>query len=110
MDRNYHLSKNKYIKRQIYITCSRPPPTLQKIGPHKGIEFADFDVYKAWQFSKYYVRRDPIFEVERLMDTHHVKEVGGATSQDSSRSQLASDHKASVSYGLLMGEILFLWL
>ena len=39
------------------------------MGPYKGIEFADFDVYKAWQFSKYNVRRDPIFEVEAFMDT-----------------------------------------
>ena len=36
----------------MYITCNRPPPTLQKNGPHKGIELADFVVYKAWQFSK----------------------------------------------------------
>ena len=56
MDCNYHLEKNKYIKRQIHITCSRLPPTLQKMGPHNEIEFADFGVYKAWQFSKYNVR------------------------------------------------------
>ena len=37
---------------------------------------ADFDVYKAWQFSKYNVRRDPIFDVETLMATHRIKEVG----------------------------------
>ena len=35
-----------------------------KNGPHKKIEFADFGVFKVWQFSKYNVRRDPIFEVE----------------------------------------------
>ena len=34
-----------------------------KIGPHNGIEFADFGVYKAWQFSNYDVRRDPFFEM-----------------------------------------------
>ena len=42
------------------------------------------------------------------MGTHQVKEVGGATSQDPSRSQLPSHLKASVSNGLLVGEILFL--
>ena len=78
--------------------------------PHNGIEFADFGVYKAWQFSKYNVRRDPIFEMETLMGTHQVKEVGGATSHDPSRSQLVFQHKASVSSGLLVGEILSLWL
>ena len=78
MDWNYHLEKNKYIKRHIYIyiTCSRPLPTLQKMGPHKEIEFADFHVYKAWQFSKYKVRIDPIFEVETLKGTHRIREVG----------------------------------
>ena len=45
------------------------------MGPHNGIDFADFGVYKAWQFSKYHVRRDPIFEMETLMGTHQVKEV-----------------------------------
>ena len=34
-----------------------------EIGFHNGIEFAVFGVYKAWQFSKYNVRRDPIFEM-----------------------------------------------
>ena len=34
-----------------------------KIGTHKGIEFADFGLCKAWQFSKYNGRRDPIFEM-----------------------------------------------
>ena len=47
------------------------------MGLHLGIEFADFGVYKAWQFFKYNVRRDPIFEVKKLMGTHQVKEVGG---------------------------------
>ena len=92
----------------IYITCSRPPPMLQKMGPHNGIEFADFNVTKAWQFSKYNVRRDTIFEVETFMGTHQVKAVGGATSHDPCRSQLASHHKASFSSGLLVGEILSL--
>ena len=78
------------------------------MGPHKEIKFADFDVYKAWQFSKYNVIRDPIFEVETLMDTHQVKEVGGATFHDSSRSKLASYHKASISNGLLAEMILSL--
>ena len=36
----------------MYITCNRPPPTLQKNGPYKGIELADFVVHKGWQFSK----------------------------------------------------------
>ena len=81
---------------KIYITCSRPPLILQKMGPHNGIEFADFGVTKAWQFSKYNVRRDTIFEVEIFMGTYQVKAVGGATSHDSSRSQLASRHKASL--------------
>ena len=44
------------------------------------------------------------------MGTHQVKEVGGATSHDPSRSQLASHYKASVSNGFLVGEILSLWL
>ena len=44
------------------------------------------------------------------MGTHQVKEVGGATSHDPSRSQLASPYNASVSNGLLVGEILSLWL
>ena len=57
---------------------------------HLKIEFADFVEYKAWQFSKFNVRRDHIFEVETLMGTHQVKEVGGATSYHPSRSQLAS--------------------
>ena len=47
-----------------------------KHRPHKGIEFADFGVYKAWQFSKYNVRRNTIFEVKTLMGTHRIKEVG----------------------------------
>ena len=91
----------------IYITCNRTP-TLQKMGPHNRIEFADFGVYKAWQFSKYNVRRATIFEVEILISTHQVKEVRGATFHDYSRSQLASHHKASFSSGLLVGEILSL--
>ena len=77
-------------------------------GPHNGIEFAYFCVYKAWKLSKYNVRRATIFEVETLMGTHQVKQVRGATSHDPSRSQLASHHKASFSNGLLDGEILSL--
>ena len=65
-----------YIYTSIYIKCSRIPPTLQNMGPYKWIEFADFDVYKARQFSKYNVRRDPIFEVKTLIGTHRIKEVG----------------------------------
>ena len=42
------------------------------------------------------------------MGTHQVKEVEGATSHDPCRSQLASYLKASVSIGLLVGEILSL--
>ena len=78
------------------------------MGPHNGIEFSDFGVYKAWQFSRYNVRRATIFEVETLMGTHQVKAVGGATSNDPSDSQLASHHKANFSSGLLVGEILSL--
>ena len=92
----------------IYITCSRLPQILQKMGPHNEIEFADFGVYKAWQFSKYNVRRATIFEVETFMATHQVKAVGSATSHDHSRSQLASHHKARFFSGLLVGEILSL--
>ena len=114
MDLQYHLEENKYIKWQlyiyIYITCRRPPLTLLKMGPHNDIEFADFGVFKVWQFFKYNVRRDPIFEGETLMGTHQVKEVKGATSHHPSRSQLAFRHKASVSNGLLVGVILSLWL
>ena len=80
------------------------------MGPHKRIEFADFGVKTTWQFSKYNVRRDPIFEVETLMGSHQVIEVGGATFHDSSEFQVVSPHKASVSNGLPMGEILSLWL
>ena len=78
------------------------------MGLHNGGEFADFGVYKAWQFSKYNVRRANIFEVETLMGTHQVKAVGGETSYDPSESQLASHHKASFSSGILVGEILSL--
>ena len=93
-----------YLSIYIYIyICRRPPPTLQKMGHHRGIEFADFRVSKAWQFSKYNVRRYPIFEVETLMGTHQVREVRGATSHDPSRSQLVFHHKASVSTGLRVG-------
>ena len=74
----------------------------------KVIEFADFGVYKAWQFSKDNVRRDPIFEMETYMATHQVNEVGGATSHYPSRSQQAFHLKASVSNRLLVGEILSL--
>ena len=41
--------------------------------PRNGIEFANFGVYKAWQFSKYYVRRDFILETKTLMGTHWIK-------------------------------------
>ena len=78
------------------------------MGHHLKIEFADFGEYKAWQFSKYNVRRDPIFKVETLIGTHEVKKVGGATSHAPSMSQLASQYKASVFSGLLEGEILSL--
>ena len=82
------------------------------MGPHKGIEFADFDVYKAWHILKYNVRKDPIPEVETLMGTYQIKKWDVSCSGDfhyPSRSQLASHHKASVSIGLLMGAILSLW-
>ena len=77
-------------------------------GLNKGIVFADFDVYKAWQFSMSIVRRDPIFEVETLMGTHQVKEVNRETFHDPRRSQLVSHHKASVSHKLLVVEIISL--
>ena len=109
MDWQYHLKEYKYIKWKLNIYYKQTSTTnaTQK-GPNKVIEFADFGVFKAWQLSKYNVRRDPIFEFETLMGMHRVKEVGGATSHDPSRSQLASHHKASVFSGLLMGKILFL--
>ena len=72
MDLHNYLEKNKYIKWQLYI-CRRLPPTRQKIGHHKGIEFANFRVIKAWQFSMYNVKRDFILESETLMGTHWIK-------------------------------------
>ena len=36
---------------------------------------ADFVVFKTWQFSKYNVRGDTIFEAETLMGTRQVKEI-----------------------------------
>ena len=39
-------------------------------GPHNGIEFADFGVYKAWKFSKSNVRRNVILETETFISTH----------------------------------------
>ena len=78
------------------------------MGPHNGIEIADFGVYKARQFSKYNVRRDPIFEMEIFICTHQIKEVGCATFHDPSRSKLVSHLKANVSNKLLMGKILSL--
>ena len=65
------------------MTCSRPPQPLKKMGPHKRIEFADFDVYNAWQFSTYNVRKNPIFEVDILMGTHRIKKVDVFLSGDS---------------------------
>ena len=56
------------------MTCSRPPQPLKKMGPHKRIEFADFDVNNAWQFSKYNERRDPIFKVEKIIARYRIKE------------------------------------
>ena len=72
------------------------------------VRIAAFDVFKTWQFSKYNVWRDTVFEFETLMGTHQVKEVGTAISHDPSRSQLAFHHKASISSGLLEGQILSL--
>ena len=37
------------------------------------IEFADFSVYKALQFSRVYVRKEFIFETKTLMGTHWIK-------------------------------------
>ena len=53
----------------------------------------------------YNVRSDTIFEIEILLGTHYVKEVGTAISHDFSKSQLAFYNKASISSGLLEGEI-----
>ena len=78
------------------------------MGPNTKIEFADVDVCKAWQFSKYNVRKNFIFEMETLMGTHQVKETGGATSNDSRRSQRASHNKPIVSNRLLEEMILSL--
>ena len=47
-----------------------------KMRPHNGIEFADFGVFKALQFSKFNIRRDFIFEMETLISTHQIREVG----------------------------------
>ena len=78
------------------------------MGPHLGIEFADYSVYNAWQISEFNVTRDCICEIETLIGKIQVIEVRGATSLDPNRSQLASHYKASVSSGLLKGEILSL--
>ena len=37
---------------------------------HKCIKFADFSVYKAWQFSMSNVRRDFILKTKTLISTH----------------------------------------
>ena len=71
-------------------------------------EFADFGVYKAGQFSKYNVLKNFIFEVKTIMGTHQVKKLESATSHYTSRYQLASHYKATVSSGLQEGEILLL--
>ena len=42
-------------------------------GPNNEIELADFGVYKAWQFSKYNVRRDFVLETKTPMGTHWIK-------------------------------------
>ena len=76
------------------------------MGPHTMIVFADFGVYKAWQFFKYNVRRNPIFIKGDIYG--HVKDLRGATFHDRSRSKLILNHKASVSNGLLVEETLFL--
>ena len=36
-------------------------------------EFANFNVYKAWHFFMYNLRKDSIFESETLMSTHWIK-------------------------------------
>ena len=74
--------------------------------PHNGIDFANFGVYKAWQFFKYNVKRYPIFEMKTLIGTHQVKDMGGANAHEPSKSHLASHLKLSVSNKLLVGEIL----
>ena len=42
-------------------------------GTQKRIEFAGFGVYKAWQFSMYNERIDPILDSESLMGMHWIK-------------------------------------
>ena len=39
-------------------------------GASFRVEVAYFGVYKAWQYTIYNVRRNPIFEVETLRGTH----------------------------------------
>ena len=81
MDCNYSLEISKYIKRQIYkykykykykyiYNAVVHHQRYSKRGHNKMIEFADFVVFKAWQVFKYYVRRDSIFEVEKLISMH----------------------------------------
>ena len=41
-------------------------------GTQKRIVFACFGVHKAWQFSMYNVRRDPILESKTLMGTQWI--------------------------------------
>ena len=72
---------------------------------HIEIEFVDFKVIKAWQFSKFNVRRDYIFEVETLISTHQVKEMRGATSHDPIRSQILFYNTASVFSRLLVERV-----
>ena len=42
-------------------------------GTHRGITFADFSVYNAWQFCMCNVRRNFIFETKTLICTHWIK-------------------------------------
>ena len=42
-------------------------------GSQKRIEFANYDAYKALQFSMYNVRRDFILESETLIGTQWIK-------------------------------------
>ena len=74
------LSKTKQIYNCKYIlymltsiiTTTTTTNATEK-GPRNGIELADFDVYKAWQFSNYNVRRYYIIETKTHMGTHLIK-------------------------------------
>ena len=55
-----------YITLCIYVMLTSTTNATEH-GTHRGIKFADFGVYNAWQFSMYNVRRDFIFETKTHM-------------------------------------------